>query len=414
MALGSPINHVRCFPIVWVILLGSLLLLPISFSFGLSLNERFELVGYTQLGITLVEKAEGFGTILQASSRDEAADVTAGFQLYRTRIGILLLPGDSVPLGFQLSAELVGSFHLMDIILEIPIRKWFVLKVGQQKIPSLPENLQSATRLHFIDRSLIAQYSADYALSRTTYPSSLFYGNRSRLRDLGLSISGTTGVEDVFQLDYFIMIGNGLGANLYIGNVLHKEFILTNPFQFFYGTRIDMGFLPDKLIHIGGHISYNRHDNILFNSQRVVNDLNRLSYSGDACFIIPKTGLSIGGVYAGGFIADDFYNNGSRDAMYEGWEIYLLWNMIPLVTRFLKTEKIIDHHLGWAFRGEDYMEEADESGIEIHRYRITLGFNYGYRNWLFLRLNYLIRILDDPYNPDLDDDALLLQVQFQF
>lgn len=80
----------------------------------------------------------------------------------------------------------------------------------------------SDASVDFILRSQMASAASDYALSRTTYASSLFYGNLSQLRGLDVAAKGEVAVGPA-PFRYCGMVGNGMGANLYIGGQSGRE-----------------------------------------------------------------------------------------------------------------------------------------------------------------------------------------------
>ena len=71
-----------------------------------------------------------------------------------------------------------------------------------------------------------------------------------------------------------------------------------------------------------------------------------------------------------------------------------------------------DHIVEVGARAEQYHYEWNEGGAPIVQTNWTFGLSYSYREYVNVKLNYALRRTDDPSLPDLDDDALLMQMQF--
>jgi hypothetical protein len=226
---------------------------------------------------------------------------------------------------------------------------------------------------------------------------------------------GAAGDVDVHvaTLRYLLMVGNGLGANLFIGGGTEREFLLTNGAQFFYGARVDLLDLFG-VARLGAHVSWNKHDDVVFNSGRVVYDLDRLTWSVDAGAEVPGTGLRVHGMYGAGRIDDDFDADGRRDLDYDGWEVRLVWRLDPLLGALGTGWTGQTHHLDLAGRYDALRSISNESPGETRRRTVTSGLTYAYRDAVAVRLNWIVRRLDDEAQPDLDDDAVLLDVTFGF
>ncbi|MBT3219894.1 MAG: hypothetical protein HN348_12460 [Proteobacteria bacterium] len=374
---------------------------------------RVEPFGHLQTRLTVWEQMEEADELLQFPSEDPAAQVVSGFGLTRVRAGLrAYVLKDALEMKVQMRVEngpaildAYGALHLHDA---------FSIVVGQMKIPGPGENLETSRELDFITRPLISKYISDFSLSRTTYASSLFYGIHSYMRDLGITLKGD-GDLGVGHLRYRAMVGNGLGANRFIGGGTTKEYIITNPGQFFVGGRLEAAEFF-QVVTIGSHVNYNRHDNMVFNSGRIVYDLNRLSWSGDLRVVIPNTGLRLGGLYGGGLIDDDYDDDGHTDVQYSGWSTHLIFRLndpISLSTPASQQKAFwTDHIVEVGARAEQYHYEWNEGGAPIVQTNWTFGLSYSYREYVNVKLNYALRRTDDPSLPDLDDDALLMQMQF--
>jgi hypothetical protein len=365
--------------------------------------------GHMQTWVTLYEQMEETDELYQFPSGDPAAQVATGFSLARVRAGLHVgLLGGLI--GMELSMRLERGPAVLDAFGSLHVHDAFSVIVGQQKIPGPWENLVGSRNLDFILRPIISESISDFSLSRTTYPSSLFYGIHSYLRDLGIAIAGDVKTGPG-RLRYKVMIGNGLGANKFIGGGTSKEYIISNAGQFFLGARIEAAEFFD-VVTIGGHVTWNRHDDMVFNSGRTVYDLNRLTWSGDLRISIPKTGIRIGGTYGGGVIDDDYDDDGRTDVQFSGWECRLVFRLNDPVSAALGEPFLPDHVIELGGRFEQYYYEWNESGSRIVRSVWTVGGSWRFRQYVSIHLDYMIRETEDPTLRDLDDDALLLQVQF--
>ncbi len=337
--------------------------------------------------------------ILQEDTNDEAAEITSGFNLKRGRVGF-----DYEDLQYHLDARLQIRLEERVDILDAygawgPV-DWFRLAVGQMKIPSTYEVLTSGADLDFITRSTISGNIGDWSLSRT-FSYSSFYGNESYYRDLGIAVSGLIGPRKKTELvKYFFMAGNGLGHSLYIGGSESKEFIVSNDFgDYFYGARLDL--LPLDGITMGGHYSINEHDDMLFNDENTVFDLDRSSWSVDVR--LDFTPVRIAGMYGAGVIDDDYFHTGLTNLEYSGWETKILY-------------QLLSDQLELGARYDTYSYESQESGNTIDENHWTFGVNYIPAPLLRLQFNYIRKETEDDKNIelDLDDDIFFINFQLRF
>jgi len=370
-----------------------------------------DLSAFARVRASVYEQMEEVSGLTQKPSLDDATGTTTGFALDQARAR---LAADLFEkrLGLVLEMRLERGPALLDAYGEWRFAPWLALRLGQFRIPSAWENLVADRRLDFILRPEITNDLADLSLSRTTYPSSVFYGNKSWRRDTGLGIAGDVDLG-VGTLRYLGMISNGLGANLFVGGGSDKEFLLTNGAQFFYGARVDVldlfGFA-----RVGGHVCWNEHDNVVFNSGRMVYDLDRFSWSVDAGVEIPGTGLRAQGLYGAGQIDDDFDADGRRDLDYYGAEARLVWRL-DLLLRALGTGWTGErHHLDLGGRYDTVHLVANEAPGATRKQTVTVGATYAYGDLAAVRVNWIQRWLEDEVDPDLDDDALLLDVTVGF
>jgi hypothetical protein len=371
-------------------------------------NEHIEAYAYTQIWLTLHEQMEDTKGLYQNISHDEATGFTTGFRLNRARLGARVSFFKNI-LGGALQVKLEGGIAILDIYARVSPVTWLDIVVGQFKIPCTRENLTRSYRLNFMQRTWISTALADYSLSRTTYASSLFAGNQSFLRDLGLGLKSSFDIQGI-PIRIFFMIGNGLGANLFVGGNTAKGFIITNG-QFFYGGRLEIDPWPEHL-SLGGHFNFNKHDNIVFNSGRTVYDLHRLSYSADLILTVPRTGLRVIGMYGAGQILEDYDQNDKRDFVYSGWHTDLLWELNPLLCRISDSAMLQKHKFELGFRYENYRTEDDESGIPSNFHYWTFGLTYTFLQYIKVQFNAVLRRSKEPFLNDLDDDTYLLSFQF--
>ena len=334
--------------------------------------------------------------ILQAGTREPAADVTSGFNLKQARI-TLHHRDSSNSLSTEFQIRLEERVAILDCYVAWQPSKTLRLLAGQMKVPSTYEALASDRDLDFISRTSLASNLTDWSLSRTPYFSA-FYGNRSYHRDLGLGFTGKLdAVTNLLSLSYFGMVGNGLGANLFIGGTESKEFIFTNnPGDCFYGVRLDASVWEH--LYLGGHYSQNTHDAMVFNDEKTVFGLDRSSWSADAR--IEAHGVEITGMTGGGFADDDYFYTEQKKLEYSGWELKCLTWVVP-------------HYLQLGLRWDGYTREF-ASGATTCQRNITFGAN-GNLGWrIRLQMNYTIKETKSDTEPDLDDNILLLNLQAAF
>jgi hypothetical protein len=375
-------------------------------------NDYLEVYGYTQVWTTAWEQMEDARGLYQYPSRDEASDALSGFSLAKARLGIrLVYPAWALSLHAQ--ARMDHDFMLLDADTAWSPRPWFELHLGQFKVPGTYEALADDRQLDFILRTEISTALADYSLSKADDPNSLLYGSVSNLRDLGVAAKGSTGGDDL-TLRYFFMVSNGLGAGMYFGGSTRKEYFITNKAEFYYGLRLELE--ATGLGTLGFFASYNRHDNIVFNSGRAVYDLDRRMIGGDLRVAIPAVGLRLGLLGGGGLIRDDFIGDGKTDLRYLGFAASAVWDTAILLEPWLGWTLPEGHRLELAIRFDRFDKEVDQSGLVVRRFRTTLGANYVASTWVKLQVNYVLRHTDDPtaVAGDLANNILFANFQAAF
>ncbi|MEW6753212.1 MAG: porin [Candidatus Latescibacterota bacterium] len=370
------------------LLAGGLLVLPAGS--GAASAPAPAVHGYVQVWATLYEELEN--GLRQAGSNDLAQQEVSGFSLRRARVSFADSLGRAA-LRYRVEVLLEKSARLTDCYLAARLGRHLEVQVGQMKIPSTYEVAASSTRLDFVERAAVSARAPDWALSRTPYIAT-FMGNQSFLRDVGVALEGRAG-----PVRWRGMVGNGLGANLFVGGTQHREFVLTNRAgRWFYGVRADVEAVP--WLMLGAHGSLNRHDDMLFNDQRTVIDLDRRSASADVLLRLPAA-VRVQGLWAAGAVDDAYYRDGKTNYQYTGYELRALWWPWP-------------ERVETGLRFDRYADETGQSGDRVVQDTWTLGVNLRHGPQARLQVNYLLRDTDQRYEPDRDDDALLANVQVTF
>jgi len=351
-----------------------------------------EVGGYVQLWCTVFEQAEN--GIQQAGTGDLAEQSASGFSLRRARVFARYNAwGDRVT--FRVEGQLEGAVGLSDCHVAVRLGEGARLYLGQMKVPSTYEVAEPSVRLDFIEPSTLSARIVDWSLSRTPYIST-FSGNASGDRDLGVGLKARL-AGDAFRL--FAMVGNGLGANLYIGGRGGSEFLYANQFgDFFYGLRLESQPVPS--LTLGGHACINRHSDVLFKDGKTVFDLRRRSQSIDVLIELPLR-VSLRAMVASGTVDDDYYRDSRTNYAYTGYEgKALAW--------------LVDGALQAGVRYDRYSYERDESGRPTHQDNWTVGLTYHVHDAMRLRLNAGWKHTDEPYRTDLRDNVLLASAQVAF
>jgi hypothetical protein len=372
-------------------------------------SERLEVYGYFQSWFTVVEQMEEARGLQQIHTDDPASTWTTGFRMQRLRLGLNARFLDDA-LEAVLLLRLEGDPGMMDVYVRWRPLRWLSVLLGQFRIPSTAENLRPDRDLPFLQRTHLSDALADYSLSRTNYSSSLFSGNRSLRRDFGLGVR-IDQVWPSFGIHVHAMIGNGLGANLFISGDRQRGFLIANEGQLYYAGRLALDLVPGWLT-VGGHGSYNRHDDVVFNSGRTVLDLDRWSASGDVILRVAAWGLTVGALGGYGEVREDANFDDRRDYEYGGVAGYVLWDLQPLLTHVTRGRFGRRHHLVLGARFEWFFDVSDEAPETTHEYQTTVSLGYRCGEHVRLQLDAMLRRLDEPFMPDLDDDAFILGAQF--
>jgi hypothetical protein len=356
--------------------------------------------GYLQL-LYRFEQVEN-GT-RQAYSGDEAVQTANGFTITRARVGItaesgkiggrVLIRLEGGALGLL---EAYGYYRAVGEALEI--------YAGQMKIPSTYEVAVSDEALDFVTRSRFSMETPNWSLSRSTSEISPFRGVQTYFRDLGAAVKGA-----VAGFEYFLFVGNGLGANYSIGKSEPAGILHTNSFgAFFYGARgscdavkaLRLENFPLRYFILGGYINRNIHQNVLYQDDRSVFDFDRFSWAVDLQSMVLNR-VRVAALYGSGKVDDDLYNTGEVEYRYRGGEFRVLFTVIP-------------DTLEAGVRYESYTEHESTIGDEETMNQVTLGVTYTLKPHLRFQLNYLHRWLVSGLNRDTADDLVVGSAQLMF
>ncbi len=344
--------------------------------------------------VTFHEQVEN--QLVQAGSLDEAAQEASGFNFKQGRLGFMFLSPDTqweALIRFRLEErtdiiDFWGAFRPSVL---------FGAYIGQMKIPSTFEVLQRDHMIDFITRTTFGQNVGDYSLARTPYISSLM-NTKSNNRDLGLSFKGAFKFEEERYIKYFLMVGNGAGAGNYIGGRESSEFFYANEFgDFLYGGRLE--FCPWKPIVIGGHASFNAHDEVVLQDKQTLADVERLAWSADVQIRTPW-GMKVNGFYGMGWM-EDYLNSTNYQFDYEGWGVWAI-------------QGFFEGGLEFGLRYDAFITEYMNDGVRTEQNNLTVGVNWRPVRWTRLQLNYMWKDTVNNFEDDLGDDIVFLNVQFMY
>jgi hypothetical protein len=371
-------------------------------------TDELDVFAVVQTWLTVWQQAEQSAGLVQYPNGDQAADTTTGFSIQRARVGAEGSFVDDL-FGLRVQLKLERNVELLDGYARVSPGKWLEIRVGQFKTPTTYENLSDDATLDFVTRTRISNAISDYSLSRTHYTAAQLAGNRSNQRDLGLGLGGQLELGPV-PLRYRFMLGNGLGANLWIGPSTSQPFALTNPGQFYYGGRLELEPVPG-IVALGGHASYNQHDDMALGGAQLVVDLKRTSWSADVRLDVPAAGLRATGLYGGGAILEDYYADGKDDLWYHGWEGKVVWRVSQPLRVWTGADWLAEHAFELGFRYDGMTTEVDESGSPAWQRDYAFGLAYLWRDFVKVQIDYVLRRTEDRAAPDLDDDGLTMCLQ---
>jgi len=334
--------------------------------------------------------------VRQPGSGDPSAEEASGFSFRQGRLGFYFI-SDEYDLEALLRFKLEEQTGVIDFHGAWKPAREFELYVGQMKIPSTAEVGTRDHLLDFVARTSFGRNVGDYSMARTPYISP-FLGTNANNRDLGVAVKGDFGDGAVSWLRYFIMVGNGLGGNRYVGGKDKTEFVYANNFgDYFYGARLASE--PADWLRVGGHYSLNRHEGAIYQDKKSVVDLDRESWSADLRLLLPW-GMSVEGFYGEGNI-DDYWTSQEYVYDYSGYGVWVV-------------QAIFDGRLELAARYDCFITEFDQNEDETEQNNWTFGVNWRPNPYLRTQLNYVWKDTVNESVDDLDDDILYLNVQFMF
>jgi len=334
--------------------------------------------------------------LVQQGSGDPADDYASGFAFRHGRIGFILgsREGD---LQLLLRIRLEERTDIADFYGGWLPSDPFNLYIGQMKVPSTAEVLTPYDELDFATRSTFGRRIGDYSMTRTPYISSVM-AIKSYDRDFGIAVKGSYPVSGSRRARWFLMAGNGLGANRYIGGGANEEFLFTNSLGDMYlGGRIE--FSPLQWITAGAHASSNSHRDVSLGDRGPVMDIGRKAWSVD----IAAGHDNAPRLYAfyGAGEMDDFLNSLQYLYDFSGWG---LQGVLPLLGGKVEL----------ALRFDRFTDEFSGDGNETVQDDWTGGACFIPTEHLRIQLNYVDRYSKNEFEADIDDNILLLNFQFGF
>jgi hypothetical protein len=334
--------------------------------------------------------------LFQQGSGDPADDYASGFAFRHGRLAFILgsRSGDlQLLLRIRLEertdiADFYGGWLPSDI---------FNIFIGQMKVPSTDEVLTTYDELDFASRSTFGVKVGDYSMTRTPYISSVMAA-KSYGRDFGLALKGSYGDDGSMRARWFLMAGNGMGANKYIGGPQTEEFLFTNSFGDMYlGGRIEIS--PAAWLTAGAHAGNNSHSDVSLGDRGPVMDIKRKSWSADLA--AGQSGEPRIYAFYGSGDMDDYFDAQRYLYDYSGCGIQGVW---PLGKWGLEL----------AMRFDRFTSESNGDGNETTQDNWTGGINWTPREHLRLQLNYTDKNTTNEFESDIDDNILLLNFQFVF
>ena len=334
--------------------------------------------------------------LVQPGSGDRAADHASGFAFRHGRIAFILgSSGGDLELLLRLRLE--ERTDIVDFYGGWLPSQYFRIYIGQMKIPSTTEVLTAYNDLDFASRSTFGRKIGDYSMTRTPYISSVMAA-KSYDRDLGLAVKGSWPGDRQWEIRWFLMAGNGMGANRYIGGRENEEFLYTNSLgNMYYGGRLEI--TPIHWVTAGMHASSNEHDDIALGDRGPVMDISRKAWSADIAVGHPH-GPRMYGFYGAGEM-DDYFDAQQYLFDYSGWGLQGVW---PLLSGRLEL----------ALRFDRFVSESGRNGDETIQDDWTAGINWSPLENMRLQLNYVNKRTSNEFESDIDDDILYMNFQFYF
>ena len=334
--------------------------------------------------------------LVQQGSGDRAADHASGFAFRHGRIAFIL-GSSGGDLELLLRIRLEERTDIVDFYGGWLPSNIFMIYIGQMKIPSTNEVLSPYNELDFASRSTFGRRVGDYSLTRTPYISSVMAA-KSYDRDLGLAVKGSWPGDRQWQVRWFLMAGNGMGANRYIGGRENEEFLYTNSLgDMYYGGRLEV--TPVHWVTAGMHASSNEHDDIALDDRGPVMDIDRKTWSADIAVGHPRSPRIY--AFCGAGEMDDYFDAQQYLFDYSGWGLQGVW---PLLYGRLEL----------ALRFDRFVSESGCDGNETTQDDWTAGITCSPLENLRIQLNYINKDATNEFESDIDDDILYLNFQFYF
>ncbi|MBN2071601.1 MAG: hypothetical protein JW814_09115 [Candidatus Krumholzibacteriota bacterium] len=334
--------------------------------------------------------------LFQNGSLDPAAGSASGFNFRAGRLAFSWRSADGryealVRIRLEQRADMLDLYGTWNF------RPWLRASIGQMRIPSTREGMTPWYDLDFIGKSSFAKHISDYSLSRTPYISSVM-AVKSYDRDLGVALKGAVTSTDRDLLSWFIMVSNGIGAGSYIGGREDPGFVYTNAVgDYYYGLRVEAS--PLSIVRLGLHLSRNIHDNIALGDRGPVLDLDRSARTADLSASLPS-GQRLYVFYGDGRM-DDYSLAQHYLYEYGGWGISLI-------------QPLDSGRFELCARFDRFTAEYATGSLETVDENITFGINFRPDRRIRLMLNYLLKNRSNSSEPDLEDNILYLDFQFNF
>jgi hypothetical protein len=334
--------------------------------------------------------------LIQQGSGDRADEYASGFSFRHGRIAFILgsPKGD---LQLLLRIRLDERTDIVDFYGGWLPAEYIRIYIGQMKVPSTAEVLAPYNDLDFASRTTFGRKVGDYSMTRTPYISSVMAA-KSYDRDLGLTVKGSYPGDSQWEIRWFLMAGNGMGANRYIGGRENEEFLYTNSLgDMYFGGRLEFG--PAHWLTAGFHASSNSHSDVALGYRGPVMDIDRKVWSADIAVGHPDA-PRLYGFYGAGEM-DDFFDALQYLYDYSGWGLQGVWPML-------------EGRLELALRFDRFVSESGCDGNETTQDNWTAGINWSPLEHLRLQLNYVSKNATNEFESDIDDDILYMNFQFDF
>jgi len=348
----------------------------------------------SSIWLTILEQNEN--GLTQQGSRDEAAQEASGFNMKQGRVA-LLFSGHDDKVEALVRLRLEERTDLLDFWGRYRHAPWLQITLGQQMIPSTHEVLVPDHLTDFITRTTFGQNLVNYSLAQTPYISSLMSIN-SYNRDLGVALEGEIPGGEKPLGRYFAMISNGIGSNNYIGADESSEFLWSNQFgDYLYGLRLEAD--PLEWVTVGGHVTYNDHDNAVLYDKKSVVDFNRTAWSTDVRVATPwATRLE---AFYGSGEGRDFLEGQRYRFDFDGWAVWVI-------------QALLENRLELGIRYDEFGQEFFNDGNKTEQRNWTFGVNYRPLEYIRIQLNYILKDTHNNFAKDVNDNILFTNFQFLF